>query len=71
MRTTVPDWPDPTNRPGMSRIFIAWELGGGMGHIQRLYPVAKGLRARGHEVVFAVRDLYRSEPWLVAEGFPL
>jgi UDP:flavonoid glycosyltransferase YjiC (YdhE family) len=71
LRTTVPDWPDPTNRPGMSRIFIAWELGGGMGHIQRLYPVAKELRARGHEVVFAVRDLYRSEPLLGAEGFPL
>ena len=53
----------------MSRIFIAWELGGGMGHIQRLYPVARALRERGHNVTFAVRDLFRAEPVLGQGGF--
>ncbi len=38
------------------RILIAWELGGNYGHLARCLPIAEGLRRRGHEVVFAVRD---------------
>ena len=38
------------------RILIAWELGGNFGHLARCLPIAEGLRRRGHEVVFAVRD---------------
>ena len=55
----------------MSGIFVAWELGGGMGHVQRLLPVARELRDRGHDLVFAVRDLSRAEPVLGWEGFRL
>lgn len=40
----------------MSRIIFAWELGENLGHLTRDLPVADGLRALGHEVVFAVRD---------------
>lgn len=40
----------------MSRILIAWELGGNYGHLVRCLPIAEGLRQRGHDVVFAVRD---------------
>jgi UDP:flavonoid glycosyltransferase YjiC (YdhE family) len=35
----------------MGRIVFAWEFGGGMGHIQRLLPLAKILQDRGHDVM--------------------
>jgi len=45
----------------MARILFAWELGGDYGHLARLLPVARELAARGHEPVFAVRDLLGAE----------
>lgn len=41
----------------MSRILLAWELGGNYGHLSNLLPLARLLRQRGHEPVFVVRDL--------------
>ena len=41
----------------MSRFLLAWELGSGIGHLGRLAPLAQALRARGHEVTLAVKDL--------------
>ena len=42
----------------MSRkVLLAWELGGGRGHIRRLGWTADVLRKRGFEPVFAVRHL--------------
>lgn len=41
----------------MSRIFLAWELGGGAGHLALLRPVAEALLARGHQLTLAVRDI--------------
>lgn len=41
----------------MANIFIAWELGGGLGHVSNLLPLAKHLAARGHAVHVALRDL--------------
>jgi UDP:flavonoid glycosyltransferase YjiC (YdhE family) len=38
----------------VSRILIAWELGGNLGHITPLLVVARALRERGHHVSFAV-----------------
>ena len=55
----------------MSRITLAWELGANLGHIDRLLPVARVLRARGHDVVFVLRDLSRAHPRIAAEGFRL
>ncbi|KQP35416.1 nucleotide disphospho-sugar-binding domain-containing protein [Pseudorhodoferax sp. Leaf274] len=52
----------------MSRVLIAWELGGAYGHLSRLLPVALALRARGHEPVFAVRDLMEVESLLTPHG---
>lgn len=40
----------------MSRILMAWELGGNFGHLSRLLPIARRLGERGHGVVLAVRD---------------
>lgn len=41
----------------MAKILFAWELGAGLGHVTCQRPVASGLRARGHDVVLAVRDV--------------
>ncbi|MGH8686921.1 MAG: glycosyltransferase [Burkholderiales bacterium] len=40
----------------MARIVFAWELGGHTGHVTTLLPIARALRARGHEVDFLLRD---------------
>lgn len=53
----------------MARILYCWELGGEYGHISSFLPVAQALRQRGHEVVFAVKDLSRIEYVLRGEGF--
>jgi MoaA/NifB/PqqE/SkfB family radical SAM enzyme len=45
----------------MATILLAWELGGGMGHLVNLAPLARGLRQAGHRVVAALRDLSRAE----------
>ena len=39
------------------RVLFVWEFGGGLGHIAREVPIALELRRRGHEVLFAVRNL--------------
>lgn len=36
---------------------IAWELGGNFGHVARCMRIALALRERGHQVLFATRDL--------------
>lgn len=40
----------------MARILLAWELGGGLGHVTRLAPIAQHLIDHGHQVVAAMRD---------------
>lgn len=54
----------------MSRILVAWELGGNYGHLARCLPIAEGLRQRGHDVVFAVRDTRTAAELLGPVGFP-
>jgi hypothetical protein len=41
----------------VSTILFAWELGGGLGHITQIAPLATDLAARGHRVHVALRDL--------------
>jgi hypothetical protein len=43
----------------MAKILIAWELGGGLGHLVRLVPIVNRLRQHGHQIFAAVRDLSR------------
>ena len=38
-------------------VVIAWELGGGLGHLGRLRPLAEQLIQRGQRVAFLVRDV--------------
>lgn len=50
---------------------MAWEMGGGMGHLDRMLAVARVLRERGHELGFALRDLARSHDRIAAQGFEI
>ena len=69
----------------MAKILYAWELGLDLGHIQRFLSFAAHLSERGHEVIFAAKDLsliqslpgarafetFQSPVWLpTIEGLP-
>lgn len=45
----------------MSKILFAWELGGYLGHLTRLLPIALKLRDNGHDVSFLIKNLSRAE----------
>lgn len=53
----------------MGRVVMCWELGANMGHIDRMLMSARALRARGHEVLFVLKDLSRTHARLVTEGY--
>jgi hypothetical protein len=53
----------------LSRILIAWELGANYGHLLQLAAVAGRLRAAGHVLLFAVRDLKSGAEALAPRGF--
>ena len=55
----------------MSRILYVWELGAGYGHVGSVLPLAVELKGRGHEIIFALRDLAHAERFLGRRGFPL
>jgi UDP-N-acetylglucosamine transferase subunit ALG13 len=55
----------------MSRILYVWELGSGYGHVGSIIPLAMRLKSRGHDVVFALRDLAHAERFLGRRGFAL
>jgi hypothetical protein len=40
----------------MASILFTWELGGGLGHLMRIYPILKELQSRGHRITAALRD---------------
>jgi UDP:flavonoid glycosyltransferase YjiC (YdhE family) len=52
----------------LANVFFGWELGGGMGHLMRIAPLAKSLRARGHDVVVASRSLRHVSQLLSGSG---
>ena len=54
--------------PSVSRILLAWELGANYGHLLQLAAVAERLRAAGHGVLIAVRDLTGAAEVLGARG---
>ncbi len=56
---------------GAPTVFIGWELGGGMGHVQQLLRQAHALAGRGMRPVLAVRDLIEPLPLLRASPFPV
>jgi len=44
----------------MATVLLSWELGGGLGHLVRLWPIAKGILNRGHRVVAVVQDVVQA-----------
>src|SRR4051794_4950264 len=40
----------------MAKIEFAWEVGGHTGHVTSLFPLARELEARGHDVRFLLKD---------------
>ncbi len=55
----------------MKSIVLCWELGKGYGHIAKLRALALGLRQRGHDVVFVLKDLFHADSFHQAHGFPV
>lgn len=55
----------------MARILYAWELGGDLGHISTALPLLLALRARGHEVAAALKDLSQAQAVLGRHGIPM
>ncbi|HUJ85931.1 MAG TPA: nucleotide disphospho-sugar-binding domain-containing protein [Burkholderiales bacterium] len=48
--------PDAAQAGRRRRVDFAWELGGGTGHVAMLLPLARAMRARGHEVRLLLRE---------------
>ena len=59
----------PTSDKALKVVFAS-EVGSGLGHLSRQLPIALLLKARGHEVLFAVNDPSTAHPLLVPHGFP-
>jgi UDP:flavonoid glycosyltransferase YjiC (YdhE family) len=55
----------------MARVLLAWELGGGYGHLASLRIAARALRALDHDCLFAVRMLESAAEFLEPELGPL
>jgi UDP:flavonoid glycosyltransferase YjiC (YdhE family) len=52
-------------------VLFAWELGGNLGHLGEILPVATALHRHGHRVTLALRDLGEARPLLQAQPFAL
>ena len=49
-------------------VLVGWELGEGLGHVQRLMRVGRALAADGHRPVFALANI--AEPWPLFQNEP-
>ncbi len=55
----------------MANVLLAWELGSGFGHVNRLLPIARELAGAGHRPIFVVKDLVEPAKLLSRESFPV
>ena len=55
----------------MATVLFTWELGGGLGHVSHILPLARELARLGHRPVLALRNLIEPAPLLEAAGFPV
>ena len=53
----------------MSKLFYAWEFGANYGHVGAFLPLARALRARGHDIRCAVARAGATAQLLADEGF--
>ncbi|MEM6993040.1 MAG: hypothetical protein AAF721_21185 [Myxococcota bacterium] len=54
-----------------STVVLAWELGGGYGHIHPLWSIGDALMRRGHNLVVIVKELHRAEVAFGGLGIPI
>lgn len=52
----------------MAVFLYAWELGGELGHISKALPLALAAKARGHEIILALKDVSQAESMLAGHG---
>lgn len=50
------------------KILFAWEIGGNLGHIAKYLPLLRLLRQRGHELLFASKEIEPAQSLLAPEG---
>lgn len=50
------------------KTLFAWEIGGNLGHIAKYLPLLRQLRQRGHELLFASKELELAQRLLAPEG---
>jgi len=55
----------------LSSVLMGWELGEGLGHVQKLLRVARALKAEGHRPVFALANIVDTWPLLQHEDVTL
>jgi UDP:flavonoid glycosyltransferase YjiC (YdhE family) len=53
----------------MSKLLYAWEFGANLGHIGAFLPLARALRQRGHDVLWAVAQTAPAARVLAQDGF--
>ena len=53
----------------MAHIVMCWELGGDLGHVARMKPLAEALHRHGHRVSFILRECLPAERLLDPESF--
>lgn len=51
------------------RFLFAWEQGGNLGHLSVMLPIARILKERGHEILFAVKEVGTAHHFLDGTGF--
>ena len=52
----------------MATILFAWELGGGLGHMMQILPLARALVKRGHRVYVVLREVAEAEAVFAGTG---
>lgn len=53
----------------MAHLVMCWELGGDLGHVARMRPLAEALQHRGHRITFIVREPLQAERLLDPKRF--
>src|SRR5438067_12593438 len=59
------------SRTAAPTVLLGWELGRGLGHVQRLLPLAQGLATHGYRPVLAGKHLVEPWPALRDTSFPI
>jgi hypothetical protein len=54
----------------MATILLTWELGGGLGHVTVMRPVAQRLAERGHRCLVALKSIQHGEAVFAPLGIP-